>query len=343
MPVPTPEARLKPHMHTENLPTPTPEVRSYISWGIASGSAYVTAVVGNERQEKLLDGLKMMGLSPMASMFGWWLVYIPIFTIGSTLMVVIIALVGVFPGESLFPLWMTLELYVVAMIAASFLITSVVKNVKAAGVLAGLAYLSGFVLFGVLALLQRPPVLEHFLCLHCYVAAPLGVYLFFDGLRNNAPLSFERMLEGQTPLLAVWGYLVLDSALYILLSWYCEHVIFGGEEPGFFLRSDFWSPPSRVANMSTPSVRNTYSSHQSEGRPRAHARPHSRPCPRPRPDSSLASIGPRRCGGANVTHAERFVRRRKGRDRVSESVPQIQGGGVEARDRVERLVPRDVR
>ena len=142
-------------LQTRTKPCPEPETRRYIPWGLAAGSGYVVAVLSNERDAKLLDGLKMMGLSPMASMFGWWLTYIPIFTVGTTLMTLIIGLVGIFPNESLLPLWITLELFVVAMIAASFLVASVVSKPSAAQGIATLAYISGFALFGVLLALRR--------------------------------------------------------------------------------------------------------------------------------------------------------------------------------------------
>jgi hypothetical protein len=35
-------------------------------------------------------------------------------------------------------------------------------------------------------------------------------------------------MDGQTPLLAVWAYLLFDAGVYVLLAWYLEQVRFGG-------------------------------------------------------------------------------------------------------------------
>jgi hypothetical protein len=51
---------------------------------------------------------------------------------------------------------------------------------------------------------------------------------FVDGAVAGAPLTFESLTDGQTPLLAVWVYLLFDAGVYVLLAWYLEQVRFGG-------------------------------------------------------------------------------------------------------------------
>ena len=64
-----------------------------------------------EREKKLLDGLRMMGLSPLVSTMAWWLLYTLIFSVGVSAVTIITAVAQLFPGANLVLFWITLELF----------------------------------------------------------------------------------------------------------------------------------------------------------------------------------------------------------------------------------------
>jgi hypothetical protein len=184
--------------------------------------------VVSEREKKLLDGLRMMGLSPLVSTMAWWLLYTLIFSVGVSAVTIITAVAQLFPGANLVLFWITLELFMVSMLAAGFVVSSVMATAKPSQGAATLLYMAGFGLFAVNLACGRPALLEHLLCLICFVAGPVGVLNFVDGAVAGAPLTFESLTDGQTPLLAVWAYLLFDAGVYVLLAWYLEQVRFGG-------------------------------------------------------------------------------------------------------------------
>lgn len=77
-----------------------------------------------------MAGLRMMGLSPLISALGWWAVYALIFTVGASAITLIASLAELFPGASPLLLWVTMELYVFAMVAACFVVSSVMASAK---------------------------------------------------------------------------------------------------------------------------------------------------------------------------------------------------------------------
>ena len=183
----------------------------------------------SEREKKLLDGLRMMGLSPLVSTMAWWLLYTLIFSVGVSAVTIITAVAQLFPGANLVLFWITLELFMVSMLAAGFVVSSVMATAKPSQGAATLMYMAGFGLFAVNLACGRPALLEHLLCLICFVAGPVGVLNFLDGAVAGAPLTLSNLADGQTPLLAVWAYLLFDAGVCVLLAWYLEQVRFGGE------------------------------------------------------------------------------------------------------------------
>jgi hypothetical protein len=80
-------------------------------------------------------------------------------------------------------------------------------------------YMLGLGLYALLVALDHPPALEHALCLICFVAGPVGIRNFLDGAFHAKPLTLARITVGQTPLLAAWGYLLLDMVIMIFLAY----------------------------------------------------------------------------------------------------------------------------
>ena len=216
----------------------------YSCWGLCAAMGYVVAMVVSEREKKLLDGLRMMGLSPLCSTLGWWIIYAGIFTFGATAMAVVSIAADLYPGCSALLLWITLELFAMATVAASFVVSSVMASARPSQGVATLFYLLGLGLFALNNALSRPPALERLLCLVPFVAGPVGILNFLQGAFEAVPLTSAQLLHGQTPLLFVWGYLVVDTALCISLAWYLEQVRFGGRSPAFVLSRAYWASGS---------------------------------------------------------------------------------------------------
>ena len=84
--------------------------------------------------------MQVMGLSPLAGWLGWWAVFGLQHTISATVTTVGATCSGMFPHSSPLVLWVTMELYTLAMIAAAFVVSALFKTAKPAQGGAFIAY-----------------------------------------------------------------------------------------------------------------------------------------------------------------------------------------------------------
>ena len=196
----------------------------YLVWGNTICVAYIANLVVSEREKKLVDGMQVMGLSPLVGWLGWWSVFGLQHTISATVTTVGATASGMFPNSSPLVLWITMELYTLAMIAASFVISAIFKTAKPAQGGAFLAYASGFGLFALSVGVGTPAALQWPLLLDVFVAGPTGVLQFLLQEQWGGGMTFATLTDGETPLLAVWLFLLLDTLLYIALARYIEEV-----------------------------------------------------------------------------------------------------------------------
>ena len=117
----------------------------------------------------------MMGLGRLVTWVAWWATFTAMHTLSALVITVAAGAAGLFPGASMLAYFVTIELFVMGVIAASFVVCAVCKSAKASQGWMLLCYMAGFGLFALDIARGRPKALEQLLCLCPFVAGPVGV------------------------------------------------------------------------------------------------------------------------------------------------------------------------
>ena len=99
----------------------------HMCWGFMAAVGYFVSMVVSEQEEKL--GMKMVGLPLLVSNLAWWLIYVLMLSIGATALTLVAS--NLFPATHMLLLWITLEPYVVAMVATCFVVSPAMADSKA--------------------------------------------------------------------------------------------------------------------------------------------------------------------------------------------------------------------
>lgn len=209
----------------------------YLIWGPTATLGYLCNLVVLERPA--LEALKQMGLKVSASILAWWATFAGLHTVSAGVVTLGVAASDLLPGANIVLLFVTLELFVAALIASGFLVCAATADAKTAQGLASLLYVFGMGLYCVDLALGRPRWFEWLLCsIDCFAAAPTGILNFVEAALRDEPFGWGDIFSGQTPLVAVWGCLVLNFGLYVALAAYAERVARGGRRRCFRLETE---------------------------------------------------------------------------------------------------------
>ncbi|KAK7091650.1 phospholipid-transporting ATPase ABCA3-like [Littorina saxatilis] len=210
-----------------------------------------------EKEEKLKESFKMMGVSPGALWVSWFAtIYVYLFVI----MAVYTAMLAIpfFPsGYTMFiflqvsVFWVFALIYSAAVASYCLMMGTVLKKARYSGVLAGFLFLVTVLLHFHLDIiyltLTRRQKLASCLLFNQAMAFGVKMIVYFDV--TNAGLSwsnFYKPLEfvDDLSMLDVWVMLLVDTALHLLVTWYLDNVFpgdFGIPKPfHFFLTKSYW-------------------------------------------------------------------------------------------------------
>ncbi|KAL3876747.1 hypothetical protein ACJMK2_034544 [Sinanodonta woodiana] len=214
---------------------------------------FLTINLVSEKEKKIKEGMRMMGLKDTVFWLSWTTVYVIIITIVTLVVVAIASAVKFFANSNLFLFFLMLFFYGLSIIALSFAITPFFNNARTAGGVASLGTMVISLLYLIISLTRSytssglqysiPVGGRWVLCLLSPVALALAIDqgIFLDIIGG---MNFETAARGEFPLIAPVMMLLLDSVLYFLLAVYLDHVVpgeYGPRYPPWFcFTKAFW-------------------------------------------------------------------------------------------------------
>ncbi|XP_069055940.1 cholesterol transporter ABCA5 isoform X1 [Pleurodeles waltl] len=222
----------------------------YLVMAFSPFGYYVAAHVVAEKEKKLKEFLKIMGLHDTAFWLSWVLLYSSFILIMSLLMAVIVTVFSPFPKSNYFLIFALFFLYGISLIFFALMLTPFFKKAKHVGVVEFLATL----VFGCIGLLIV--LVEDFPKPYVWLLSPFCHCTFLIGIAQVLHLEdyetgalFSNLKEGPCPLIITFIFLVVDSTIYLLLAIYLDQVLPGEyglrRSPLFFFKPSYWSKKRR--------------------------------------------------------------------------------------------------
>ncbi|KAK7803894.1 hypothetical protein U0070_020111 [Myodes glareolus] len=222
-----------------------------LAW-IYSVALTVKAVV-REKETRLRETMRAMGLSRAVLWLGWFLSCLGPFLVSAALLVLVLKLGDILPYSHPVVVFFFLAAFAVATVAQSFLLSAFFSRANLAAACGGLAYFSLYLpyvlcvawrerlpLGGLVAASLLSPVAFGFGCESLALLEEQGDGAQWHNL-SRAPA------EDVFSLAQVSAFLLLDAAIYGLALWYLEAVYpgqYGIPEPwNFPFRRSYWCGP----------------------------------------------------------------------------------------------------
>ncbi|XP_051851181.1 cholesterol transporter ABCA5 [Antechinus flavipes] len=203
-----------------------------------------------EKEKKLKEFLKIVGLHDTAFWLSWVLLYTSLIFIMSLLMAVIATASSLFPQSSCFVIFLLFFLYGLSSVFFALMLTPLFKKSKHVGIVEFLATVAfGFVGLLIVLLEDFPKSLVWLFSPFCQCTFLIGIaqVMYLEDLDEGA--LFSNLIKGPYPLIIAIIMLVLNSVFYILLAVYLDQVIpgeFGLRRSSlYFLKPSYWSKNKR--------------------------------------------------------------------------------------------------
>lgn len=232
-----------------------------ISW-IYSVSMIVKGIV-HEKEMRLGESMKMMGLHNWVHWLGWFLTSFIITTFSVIFMTLLLSNGQIFEKSNPFIIFIFLETYGISTIMLSFAISVFFSKAKVAASCAGLIYFLMYLPFVYFQInLGTFSVFEHVaLCFSSTTAFGMGAS-FISLLENNENgLQWSNFYSTLDCSVISFGttywMIVLDILIYGSIAWYVDAVFpgqYGVPKPwNFFLNKDYWLPSKYALSCSRKS------------------------------------------------------------------------------------------
>ncbi|XP_050394470.1 ATP-binding cassette sub-family A member 2 [Patella vulgata] len=224
-----------------------------ISW-VYSVAMLVQSIV-YEKEQRLKEVMKMMGLSNAVHWFAWFISYWIQMTITVIILTMMLKFGHVLAHSSGWLIFVVLELYVVAVISFSFLISVLYSKAKVAAACAGIIYFLSYVPYMYIAIKEdiagdrMPGVFKSIACLFSTTAFGLGAKYFAFYEEMGVGVQWDNFYispveDDEFNLFIVMLMMILDCFIYFFLVWYIEHVYpgsYGLPKPWYFpFTKSYW-------------------------------------------------------------------------------------------------------
>ncbi|XP_026936312.1 cholesterol transporter ABCA5 isoform X2 [Sagmatias obliquidens] len=203
-----------------------------------------------EKEKKLKEFLKIMGLHDTAFWLSWVLLYTSLIFLMSLLMAVIATASSLFPQSSCFVIFLLFFLYGLSSVFFALMLTPLFKKSKHVGIVEFLVTVAlGFVGLSIVLVESFPKSLVWLLSPFCQCTFLIGIAQVMHLEDFNEGALFSNLTEGPYPLIITIIMLALNSIFYVLLAVYLDQVIpgeFGLRRSSFyFLKPSYWSKSRR--------------------------------------------------------------------------------------------------
>ncbi|XP_053309021.1 cholesterol transporter ABCA5 [Spea bombifrons] len=203
-----------------------------------------------EKEKKLKEFLKVMGLHDTAFWLPWVLLYTCLNLLISVVMAVITTVFFPFSKSNTFLIFLLYSLYGISLILFSLMLTPLFKRAKQAGAMGFMAtMILGFIGIFIVMKEDFPKSFVWFFSPFCPCTFMIGVaqIMHLEGYEKGAQLAYLK--DGPYPLIITFIFLVVDSVMYLLLASYLDQVLPGEyglrQTPFYFLKPSYWSKKRR--------------------------------------------------------------------------------------------------
>ncbi|XP_060058636.1 cholesterol transporter ABCA5 isoform X3 [Erinaceus europaeus] len=203
-----------------------------------------------EKEKKLKEFLKIMGLHDTAFWLSWVLLYTSLIFLMSLLMAVIATASSLFPQSSCFVIFLLFFLYGLSSVFFALMLTPLFKKSKHVGIVEFLVTVAfGFVGLLIVLMENFPKSLVWLFSPFCQCTFLIGIAQVMHLEDFNEGALFSNLTEGPYPLIITIIMLALNSVFYVLLAVYLDQVIpgeFGLRRSSlYFLKPSYWSKSKR--------------------------------------------------------------------------------------------------
>ncbi|XP_030854731.1 ATP-binding cassette sub-family A member 5 isoform X4 [Strongylocentrotus purpuratus] len=222
-------------------------VSVYIVLAYMPFTAVLLTTLVIEKERKIKEVMKIMGLNNVTFWLSWIIVYIGIVFIVGLIIAGFSKAITLFPDGNFFLIFLGLFFYGLSVVTMSFMFSPLFKKATTAGG-AGSFFIMLFVIpYIPLAILGPETVPAWLLWILC-LFSPTAIAFFidrcvlFEQISNG--VQFSNLGDGYFPPYAPLVMIFVDIILYLLLAIYLENVVPGAYgqslSPAFFLKPSYW-------------------------------------------------------------------------------------------------------
>ncbi|EDV20637.1 uncharacterized protein TRIADDRAFT_60879 [Trichoplax adhaerens] len=215
-----------------------------------------------EKEKKIKEGMKMMGLRTTAFWLSWFITYALTILVTTIVVTIISSVANLYKLANPFIIFLLIFLYGLSIITFSFMLTPLFNKATVAGGIGSLATIAFTALYFPITLLPTTPVAKWLLSLLSPVALALSLSQAI-ALETTVGVQFNNLWVGEFPIGGGLLMLGIDIFLYLLLAIYFDMIVpkeYGQTyHPLFCFSPSFWS-----GNTTTPGVAVTESSNISK-------------------------------------------------------------------------------
>ncbi|XP_055982942.1 cholesterol transporter ABCA5 [Sorex fumeus] len=203
-----------------------------------------------EKEKKIKEFLKIMGLHDTAFWLSWVLLYTSLIFLMSLLMAVIATASSLFPQSSCIVVFLLFFLYGLSSVFFALMLTPLFKKSKHVGIVEFLVTVAfGFVGLLIVLMENFPRSLVWLFSPFCQCTFLIGIAQVMHLEDFNEGALFSNLADGPYPLIITLIMLTLNSIFYVLLAVYLDQVIpgeFGLRRSSlYFLKPSYWSKSKR--------------------------------------------------------------------------------------------------
>ncbi|KAI5736463.1 hypothetical protein M8J76_003487 [Diaphorina citri] len=228
-----------------------------LSWVFAC--AMICKSIVYEKQERLKEMMRVMGLSNGVHWTAWFIDSIAVMIITAVLLSLLLVYGHVIQHSNPVIIFIFLVSFCVATIAQSFLYSVLFDQANIAAASGAIIYFLLYLPYPFLSnwLNVLPPLVNYFICFSANVSFGVGAFVIATWEEAGLGVQWDNWDKKLSPsdpfsLYDIVWFLYVDSAIYLILVWYIEAVFpgqYGVPQPWYFpFLSSYWSgspaPPS---------------------------------------------------------------------------------------------------
>lgn len=234
----------KPYLGADLMMTYLKLIPLYMVISYSNLINYLLGIIVGEKEKKIKEGMKIMGLRNFAYWLGWFLVYAVIVTFLSFVNSVLLFVLGIFQHSSFLLIFILIDLYGLSVVMIAFMITPFFNKARTAGILGNFAVNLIGMLYFIQVFVDTNSRIMWFISLLSPPAFASALYkaILTDTMGHPVHLLNDH-IDG-IPLCGTFIMLTVDILIYGFLAFYLDSVVpseYGTKhKPCFICSSKYW-------------------------------------------------------------------------------------------------------